>query len=107
MVTPAPASGGSRGSERGVEDLEIEHELARETIALLREEREVDQRQIENLQVALTTARRIGTAVGILMAESKISTDAAFELLRMASQNTHRKLRDVADEVVETGALPD
>ena len=82
-------------------------ELDRETIALLREEREVDQRQIENLQVALTTARRIGMALGILMAERKISGDAAFELLRMVSQNTHRKLRDVADEVVETGALPD
>jgi len=32
--------------------------------------------------------------------------DQAFGLLRMASQNSNRKLHDVALEVTETGALP-
>lgn len=60
-----------------------------------------------NLQVALTSNRRIGTAIGILMAHRRITDTAAFDLLREASQRAHRKLRDIADDVVLTGALPD
>lgn len=60
-----------------------------------------------NLQVALTTNRRIGTAIGILMAHRRITDTAAFELLREASQRGHRKLREIADDVMLTGTLPD
>ncbi|UQX87340.1 GAF and ANTAR domain-containing protein [Jatrophihabitans telluris] len=59
-----------------------------------------------NLQTALDTNREIGAAVGILMAYRRTSRDEAFTMLRTASQNLHRKLRDVAADVVETGALP-
>jgi hypothetical protein len=59
-----------------------------------------------NLQIALLSNRRIGTAIGILMAHRRITDTAAFELLRAASQRTHRKLREVAEDVVLTGALP-
>jgi AmiR/NasT family two-component response regulator len=31
----------------------------------------------------------------------------AFDLLRTASQRQHHKLRDVAEEVILTGALPE
>lgn len=58
-----------------------------------------------NLRAALMSNRRIGTAIGILMASHKITDAAAFDLLRTASQRTHRKLHDIADEVVETGWL--
>jgi hypothetical protein len=35
-------------------------------------------------------------------------TDAAdFEMLRAASQRAHRKLPDIAEDVVLTGTLPD
>ncbi len=61
--------------------------------------------QAANLQIALTSNRQIGTALGILMASHKITDTAAFALLRNASQHTHRKLRDIADEVVQTGCL--
>lgn len=61
--------------------------------------------KIANLEVALTTARVISTAVGVLMSMFKINSGAAFDMLVVASQNTHRKVRDVADEVVETGTL--
>ena len=61
--------------------------------------------QIRNLETALLTARRIGTAVGIVMANYKITDEAAFDLLVVASQNSHRKLRDIAQDVVETGDL--
>lgn len=58
-----------------------------------------------NLQRALTSNRRIGMAMGILMAVHKVTDEDAFTLLRIASQNTNRKLLDVADEVIATGTL--
>lgn len=61
----------------------------------------------ENLAKALETSRQIGTAIGIVMTEYKITNDAAFDLLRVASQQLHRKLHDIADEVILTGAIPD
>ena len=59
-----------------------------------------------NLAAALESNRQIGTAIGILMARELLTADQAFDRLREASQRGHRKVRDVADEVVRTGALP-
>lgn len=69
-------------------------------------ERQAAEETASNLQSALASNRRIGTAIGILMAHRRITDTAAFELLRLASQHTHRKLRDIAEDVVLTGALP-
>ncbi len=60
-----------------------------------------------NLQRALDSNRDIGVAIGILMALYKVTRDEAFDLMRVASQRTHRKLHAVAIDIVETGALPD
>lgn len=59
-----------------------------------------------NLTQALTTSRQIGTAIGILMNVHKVTAEAAFDLLKTSSQHLHRKLHDIAEEVTETGALP-
>jgi hypothetical protein len=59
-----------------------------------------------NLATALETSRQIGAAMGVLMATRKITDRQAFELLRATSQQLHRKLRDIAVEVTETGVLP-
>jgi len=61
--------------------------------------------QADNLHVALASSREIGIAVGVLMTTGKVTRDDAFDLLRGASQHAHRKLRDIAAEVAETGAL--
>lgn len=61
----------------------------------------------DNLVVALESSRRIGAAVGIVMAASRCTYEQAFETIRRASQHTHRKLRDVADEIILTGTVPD
>jgi hypothetical protein len=61
--------------------------------------------QAANLQVALLTSRQIGAAIGILMAAHRVTEDAAFGMLRRASQGSHRKLRDVAEDVIDTGWL--
>lgn len=60
----------------------------------------------DHLRTALDTNRQIGAAMGILMARHRCSYDNAFTALRVASQHLHRKLRDVADEVIFTGVLP-
>lgn len=60
----------------------------------------------EHLTIALQNSREIGQAMGILMATLKITADAAFNLLRDASQRGHLKLREVARDVVLTGQLP-
>lgn len=55
--------------------------------------------------MALNSARRIGMAVGIVMATCKTGPDTAFDMLVVASQRTDRKLRDIAEDVVQTGDL--
>jgi hypothetical protein len=59
--------------------------------------------QIVNLEQALAASREIGIAIGVLMTRHLVTQQQAFDLLRMASQRSHRKLRDIATRVVETG----
>ena len=56
--------------------------------------------EIASLEKALETRDIIGQAKGILMARQLIDADAAFDVLRRASQRSNTKLRDVASEVV-------
>jgi hypothetical protein len=58
-----------------------------------------------NLETALASNREIGQAIGVLMATHKLTSEQAFGLLRTVSQNSNRKLRDIADEVIHTGVL--
>jgi hypothetical protein len=58
-----------------------------------------------NLEVALTTNRRIGIAVGILMCRLGVTEDQAFAVLSKHSQDHNVKVRDLADEVIYTGSL--
>jgi len=44
-------------------------------------------------------------AIGILMFKHKITEDQAFQLLRLTSQHTHRKLAELANDVLDTGQL--
>jgi len=54
---------------------------------------------------ALESNREIGVAMGVLMTQHRITRDQAFNLLRVASQHTHRKLSDIAADVADTGTL--
>lgn len=58
-----------------------------------------------NLRVALESRDIIGQAKGILMERFRIGSQEAFQLLVAVSQHSHRKLRDVAEELATTGAL--
>jgi GAF domain-containing protein len=59
-----------------------------------------------NLQTALLSREIIGQAQGILMERERITADQAFDLLRRSSQHLNLKLRDVAQELVDTGTVP-
>lgn len=61
--------------------------------------------QIANLQAGIISNRRVGMAVGIVMATMRVKDDEAFHLLRRTSQKSHRKLREVAEDVILTGGL--
>jgi ANTAR domain-containing protein len=62
--------------------------------------------QATKLAAALENRTDIGVAMGVLMAQHRVTRDDAFNLLRVSSQHTGRKLHVVATEVADTGALP-
>ncbi len=56
---------------------------------------------------AIDSRHLIGQAQGILMAMLKISSEESFALLQRQSRRTNRKLREIAEEVVNTRTVPD
>jgi tetrahydromethanopterin S-methyltransferase subunit F len=60
----------------------------------------------DNLEIALGSARCIGMAMGIIMARLRLGEPEAFRVLQHLSQTTHRKVREIAEEIVYTGTLP-
>jgi DNA-binding response OmpR family regulator len=61
--------------------------------------------KVANLQTALASNRTIGAAIGIVMATERLTNEQAFERMRAVSQRSHRKLSDIADDIVYTGRL--
>jgi AmiR/NasT family two-component response regulator len=64
-------------------------------------------RLADDLHAALATREVIGQAQGILMERERVTASQAFDILRRASQHLNRKLRDVAQDLVDTGEAPD
>ena len=58
--------------------------------------------QARNLQLAMETRSVIEQAKGVLMAQRRVDADAAFEILRDASQRYNRKLREIAQGIVQS-----
>ncbi|GAB3309734.1 GAF and ANTAR domain-containing protein [Geodermatophilus aquaeductus] len=54
-----------------------------------------------NLQRALQSRAVIDQAKGILMGRHRITADAAFDMLSAQSQDTNRKLREIAGDLVD------
>jgi ANTAR domain len=60
----------------------------------------------DNLNRAVAARHRVGLAQGILMTRRQLTADQAFALLKRESQNSHVKLRAIAQTVIQTGDLP-
>ena len=66
-----------------------------------------ERRHSDNLAAALASRETIGQAQGILMERERVAADEAFDILRRASQHLNRKLKEVAQDLVDTGERPD
>ena len=63
-------------------------------------------RHEESMARAVDARKLVGQAMGILMERYDIDGDRAFAILRRYSQDTNTKLRDVAEQLIETRKLP-
>ncbi|TDW21372.1 GAF and ANTAR domain-containing protein [Kribbella kalugense] len=84
-----------------VDDEAIAHILARHaSVAVATARHEV------SMNHAVDARKLVGQAMGILMERFDMNGDQAFAVLRRYSQDTNTKLRDVAQQLVETRKLP-
>nr|WP_238354881.1 GAF and ANTAR domain-containing protein [Kribbella sandramycini] len=85
----------------GPDDEAVAHILARHaTVAIATTRHEA------NLAQAVDARKLVGQAMGILMERFDIDGDRAFAVLRRYSQDTNTKLRDVAQQLIDTRRLP-
>jgi AmiR/NasT family two-component response regulator len=61
-------------------------------------------REIDNLKTALVSRAVIEQAKGILIAQSRVTPEEAFQLLVRASQRENVKLKEIAARMVEKAA---
>jgi signal transduction histidine kinase/DNA-binding response OmpR family regulator/PAS domain-containing protein len=116
LTARAGAESAAEGLRAGADDYIVKPFAAPELLARVRTHHELAklreyalnraEDKVANLEQALASNRQIGAAMGILMARLKLTDEQAFDLLRKTSQNRHRKLRDIAEEVTMTGELP-
>jgi AmiR/NasT family two-component response regulator len=57
--------------------------------------------ETENMIDLLGPREVIGQAIQLLMTREEVSRDAAFELLVQGSSGSHRKVREVAAEIIQ------
>jgi PAS domain S-box-containing protein len=65
------------------------------------EQRSAMQTLVDDMRAALTSRAVIDQAKGVVMADQHCTADEAFRHLVALSNNTHRKVRDVAQAIVE------
>ena len=69
-------------------------------IAELQAEGVLSRESAQQMHEALRSSRRIGAAIGVVMASLNVTEEAAFMTLAEACKRSNRKLRDIAEEVV-------
>lgn len=83
------------------DDLAVGHILARHASIAV-----ANARSEESLAQAVDARKLVGQAMGILMERFDLDGDRAFEVLRRYSQDSNTKLRDVAQQLIDTRKLP-
>jgi GAF domain-containing protein len=85
------------GPQRAPAEAFAEHCTAALTVSL----RQMRQMQVQHqLAEAMVSSSIIDQAIGILMSQQRCNAATAFDLLRQASQNRNRKLRDIAADII-------
>jgi GAF domain-containing protein len=83
------------------DDEAIAHILARHASVAL-----ASARHEETMAQAVDARKLVGQAMGILMERFDVDGDRAFAILKRYSQDTNTKLRDVAQQLIDTRKLP-
>jgi GAF domain-containing protein len=83
------------------DDVAVAHILARHAAVAI-----ASARREANMVTAVDARKLVGQAMGILMERYNLDADRSFEVLKRYSQATNRKLRDVAQELIDTRELP-
>ena len=83
------------------DDEAVAHILARHASVAL-----ASARHEETMAQAIDARKLVGQAMGILMERFDIDGDRAFAVLKRYSQDTNTKLRDVAQQLIDTRKLP-
>ncbi|MDX6280406.1 MAG: hypothetical protein QOH03_1477 [Kribbellaceae bacterium] len=85
----------------GPDDIAVGHILARHASIAV-----ANARNEETMAQAVDARKLVGQAMGILMERFDLDGDRAFEVLRRYSQDSNTKLRDVAQQLIDTRKLP-
>ncbi len=85
----------------GEDDEAIAHILARHAAVAV-----ASARHEETMAQAVDARKLVGQAMGILMERFDVDGDRAFAILKRYSQDTNTKLRDVAQQLIDTRKLP-
>jgi GAF domain-containing protein len=83
------------------DDEAIAHILARHASVAV-----ASARDGESMTAAVDARKLVGQAMGILMERFGLDEARAFEILKRYSQHTNTKLRDVAQQLIDTRKLP-
>jgi GAF domain-containing protein len=83
------------------DDEAIAHILARHASVAV-----ASARDGESMTAAVDARKLVGQAMGILMERFGLDEARAFEILKRYSQDTNTKLRDVAQQLIDTRKLP-
>ena len=85
----------------GEDDEAIAHILARHAAVAV-----ASARHDETMTTAVDARKLVGQAMGILMERFDVDSDRAFAILQRYSQDNNIKLRDVAQQLIDTRKLP-
>lgn len=92
-------------AETRADALEARAQVDRDMIADLQRDGVLTQQHAAQMDEALKSSRTIGAAIGIIMASRRLGEAEAFEVLRAVSQNSNRKLRDLAADLVASAVV--
>jgi hypothetical protein len=90
---------------RRIADLETEQRADQQRVTELQAQAVERDAAYQYLDAAVSSSRRIGAAIGIVMTVWQLSEQEAAIALSRISQQQHRTLRSVADTVVLTGSF--
>ena len=87
--------------------IEKQLDVDRAMIESLHADGVLNERHARDMEAALRSSRTIGAALGIIMESRQVSEDEAFAILRQASNEHNRKLRELAEDLVNSHAVRD